>query len=611
MSDEFRDPSPLLADGSGKEAERCASAETQTTSPRITRREFLGTATAAAAIAATSAPIVLAGCAPAAAHKPAPTATPYVFSRPATFAADGTIPAALADRAATLLPAAPGIVQGITRVSTATASPDLLLTFGAAPRGYVGAAVGGSPATVFTHQRVPVDEVTADQARALLLGSIGDWQAAGAPYGLGTHPLALTGLTYPSNWAPASGVKAVASADALLNALRSTLGALALAPVEYADWTVRNLGVAGAYPAQGRGLAAGASSNPAGSFMLTLAARNDLVKRGLRVGPLAAALAPTLAQATPVIDLAAVGDIMLGRTVNTKMVAYHDYLYPYRKMHDELQSADLRVANLECTVTDSVPIPSDPYTFTFVSSARAVTGLTYAGFDALTVANNHADGSGTGALLDMLAHLRGAGIAVTGGGNTLAEARQPAVISAKGVRLAMLGYDMVPPQGSFASASGGGLAPVDLTTLPQDVAAARDQADLVIPYFHWGIEYTKDPTTDQQHVARAAIDAGADMVLGNHPHWIQGIESYKGKLIIYSFGNFIFDQNWSRPTLEGLLIHFYWRGGRLVSLRFVPTLDEDMCQPRPMSQAEAADSFARMWSGTDLLAAGQYGPEPE
>jgi poly-gamma-glutamate capsule biosynthesis protein CapA/YwtB (metallophosphatase superfamily) len=567
-------------------------------SPRLTRRKFLGVATATAAV-------TLAGCASAVVRTSAPTATPFSFAKPVSFYADETVPVTLADHAVTLLGRAAGITAGITRAASLATSPDLLLTYGSPPASYIGAAIGASPTTLFTHLRVPVDEVTANHARALLSGTLRDWQGAGAPYGLTAMPLTLAGLPYAAGWAPTASARKAANAGALLDALRTTPGALALAPVEYADWTVRNVGVDGAYAAQGRGAL---TNNPAGSFTLTLAARADLVRSGLKLAALAAALAPTLASITPVVDLAVVGDIMLGRTVNDKMVAYHDYLYPYRKTRDELLSADLRVANLECTVTDTAPIPTDPYTFTFVTSKRAVDGLVYGGFDALTVANNHADGCGPGALLDMLANLRGAGIAVTGGGSSLDEARQPAVVASKGVLIAILGYDMIPPQGAYATASSAGLAPVDLATLPHDIAAARAKADLVIPYFHWGIEYTEDPTVDQQRTARAAIDAGADMVLGNHPHWIQGIENYKGKLIIYSFGNFIFDQNWSRPTLEGLLIHLYWRGGKLVSMRFVPTLDEDMCQPRIMSQAEAVDSFARLWSATDMLASGRYGP---
>jgi poly-gamma-glutamate synthesis protein (capsule biosynthesis protein) len=97
------------------------------------------------------------------------------------------------------------------------------------------------------------------------------------------------------------------------------------------------------------------------------------------------------------------------------------------------------------------------------------------------------------------------------------------------------------------------------------------------------------------------------MVLGVHPHWVQAIEEYKGRLIIYALGNFVFDQDWSRPTLEGFLLHLYWRGTTLASARWVPVLDQDRCQPRAMTPAEAVGVFDRMWSGTDMLASGEYG----
>jgi len=231
------------------------------------------------------------------------------------------------------------------------------------------------------------------------------------------------------------------------------------------------------------------------------------------------------------------------------------------------------------------------------------------------VANNHSNGpGGHPAFSDMLKNLRANNISVIGGGDNLAEARTPSVQTIKGVKFALLGYHdfaVVPAQGPAATDSSWGLAPAKLATLPEDITAARAKADIVIPYFHWGIEYTKVPTKAQQALARAAIDAGADMVLGNHPHWTQGVEEYKGKLIIYSMGNFVFDQDWSRPTLEGMLIHFYWRGKALVGVRFVPTLDRDRCQPRIMTQAEGVGVFQRMWSGTDILASGVYGPEYE
>jgi poly-gamma-glutamate synthesis protein (capsule biosynthesis protein) len=202
-------------------------------------------------------------------------------------------------------------------------------------------------------------------------------------------------------------------------------------------------------------------------------------------------------------------------------------------------------------------------------------------------------------------------ITTCGGGSNLAEARQPAIQTVKGTRVALLGYNEIPPNGFYAGANSPGIAPVDLTTLPQDIAAARAQADLVIPFFHWGVEYTKDPTKTQQQAARLAIDAGADMVLGSHPHWVQAIESYKGRLIIYCLGNFIFDQDWSQQTVEGCMLHLYWRGATLVGMRFVPYLIEDRCQPNIIPQAQAVDIFERIWSATDMLASGRYGPEPE
>jgi poly-gamma-glutamate capsule biosynthesis protein CapA/YwtB (metallophosphatase superfamily) len=566
---------------------------------RLTRREVL----------AAAAGLALAGCASSTVtkRKATPTPAPFALGRAATLFVAGTVPPALVAPMRARLAGIAGFTE-VTLAGGLTTSPDLVLTFGALPAGFQGATAGPSPLTILTHLRVPVDGVSAAAARALLAGEMADWRAAGAPYSLPVHVFALADLPLPASLRLAAGARVLPDVPALLDALRAIPGSIAALPLEAADWSVRNLGVDGIFPAQGRGKVTTSALAP---FALQVGVAEPLAKRGLRAQPLADALAPLLAIGVPVLDLAAVGDIMLGRGVNNKMLAHGDYRYPYRQVRDELMSADLRVANLECTITDLVPVPTDPFTFNFVSARRAVDGLTFAGFSAVTVANNHAGGAGTETLADMLGTLRGHGIAATGGGAHLAAARTPALMEAQGLRVALLGYDGIPPQCPFATASSPGLAPIDLATLPGDIAAARQQADLVIPYFHWGIEYTKDPTREQQQAARAAIDAGADMVLGVHPHWVQGIESYKGRLIVYALGNFIFDQDWSRPTLEGMLLHLYWRGTTLAGLRFVPVIDEDRCQPRVMSPGEAVDVFERMWSGTDMLARGQYGPEPE
>jgi poly-gamma-glutamate synthesis protein (capsule biosynthesis protein) len=407
----------------------------------------------------------------------------------------------------------------------------------------------------------------------------------------------------------ANNVQTLATPDALLQAVRTQAGSLALVPMEMADWSVRNLGINDVYPAQGRGTGTQAPFAP---LTLRLGAANKLVARGLDMHLLGTSLTTVLAPTVPAtFDMVVAPDIILGRGVNNKMVAYNDYLYPFRKVRNEFMSADWRVANLECTITDLVPPPLDPATFTFVTAKRAVDGLVYAGIQTVSLANNHADNAGAESFLDMIHTLHEHNISTCGGGNNLAEARAPVVQTVKGTRVALLAYNEIPPGGPYADVNSPGIAPVDLTTLPQDIVAARKQADLVIPFFHWGIEYTKDPTTTQQQAARLAIDSGADMVLGSHPHWVQAIESYKGRLIIYSLGNFVFDQDWSRETLEGCMLHLYWRGTTLASIRFVPYLIEDRCQPNIISQAQAVDIFERMWSGTDMLASGRYGPEPE
>jgi poly-gamma-glutamate capsule biosynthesis protein CapA/YwtB (metallophosphatase superfamily) len=565
-------------------------------STRLTRRELL------VAAAATT----LAGCSQDTGPRATTTPkTPFALGRTATLYSDGTVPSALSNTVTQLIRDMDGIPD-VTFASSLTPAPDLILTFGKLPTGYTSATIGTSPLTVLTHLRVPVDGITTGQAQALLGGTVTDWSALGAPYSLPVHLFALQGLALPPGVPQASNAQTIASAEALLSAVRAQAGSVALVPLELADWSARNLGIDGHYPTHGD-----VTQAPFAPLTLRIGAANKLVARGLNVRDLAARLETVVAMTRPTFDMLVAGDIILGRGVNNKMVAYHDYLYPFRKVRDEFMSADWRVANLECTITDLVSPPTDPYTFTFVTSKRAVEGLVYAGIQTVSVANNHADNAGVTSFLDMLNTLHEKQITTCGGGSNLAEARQPAIQTVKGTQVALLAYNEIPPGGPYAHENSPGIAPVDLTTLPQDIAAARAQADLVIPFFHWGIEYTKDPTTTQQQAARLAIDSGADMVLGSHPHWVQAIESYKGRLIIYCLGNFVFDQDWSRETIEGCMLHLYWRGTTLAGIRFVPYLIKDRCQPNLISQAEAVDIFERMWSGTDMLASGRYGPEPE
>jgi len=128
---------------------------------------------------------------------------------------------------------------------------------------------------------------------------------------------------------------------------------------------------------------------------------------------------------------------------------------------------------------------------------------------------------------------------------------------------------------------------VDLNIVRAEIAAADKLADAVIIMFHWGNEYTHKPTARQIEIAHAAIDAGADLVLGNHAHWVQIMEQYKDRLIMYSHGNFVFDQNWSRKTSEGVIGLYQMKGEELLDYQFISVIIEHNSQPRLATENES------------------------
>ena len=293
------------------------------------------------------------------------------------------------------------------------------------------------------------------------------------------------------------------------------------------------------------------------------------------------------ARLTPdVAVLTAVGDVILGRKVDERMAKYRDYLSPFRDVAAELSAADVAVANLETPLSDRVVPSHDPKTLAFATSTRAIPGLRLAGIDAVSLANNHSLNCGPEPFVDTLAALESAGVKHFGGGRTREDARRPAIVEARGLRFAFLGYDDVAGRYYAAGERTPGIAPLDLPEVVADVRAARQVADVVVPYFHWGTEYTSVPTQRQREVAHAAVDAGAALVLGSHPHWVQAVEFHRGAFIAYSLGNFVFDQDWSTETQQGVILKTTWLNGRLVAVDFLPVRIFDQHRPRIL----AADS---------------------
>lgn len=256
----------------------------------------------------------------------------------------------------------------------------------------------------------------------------------------------------------------------------------------------------------------------------------------LRLLLLCAVLLAGAVRAEPV-NLLFAGDIMLDDGPGRTIAGGGDPLAPFAAV---LAAADYRIGNLECPVA-TVGKPLDSKIYLFRAHPR-VMGVLKGRFDALAVANNHSGDYGREAFLETLGHLQQAGIAAFGGGRNLAEAHAPLWIEKKGLRIAVLGYNEFKPRSFEAGADAPGIAWSEDSHVVADIRAARVAgADVVIPFMHWGWEREPEPTERQRTLARRMIDAGADMVVGGHPHVTQGAEHYRGRPIIYSLGNFVFD----------------------------------------------------------------------
>jgi poly-gamma-glutamate synthesis protein (capsule biosynthesis protein) len=235
------------------------------------------------------------------------------------------------------------------------------------------------------------------------------------------------------------------------------------------------------------------------------------------------------------VKLVFVGDLMLDRTPGQAIAQGYD---PFAAVGSLLGSADVAVGNLECviaTVGEKVP-----KAYNFRCNPRNVPLLARR-FAAVTVANNHAGDYGPEAFAEMLGLLEQGGLSYFGGGRTAAQAHAPLLVERNGIRLAFLGYDEVELRSYAAGPDTPGVAWSDDDQVAADIAAARAKADFVIVYPHWGLEYHREPSERQQALARKMIDAGADLVVGSHPHVTESVEYYKDRLIVYSLGNFVFD----------------------------------------------------------------------
>jgi poly-gamma-glutamate capsule biosynthesis protein CapA/YwtB (metallophosphatase superfamily) len=302
----------------------------------------------------------------------------------------------------------------------------------------------------------------------------------------------------------------------------------------------------------------------------------------------------TLPKAEP-ISIILGGDVMLGRTVETKARSEEDFSYPFRKIYQELAEADLVFVNLENPIIDNCPLTDSG--FKFCANTQLLEGLSLAGVDIVSLANNHSGNYGQDGVSQTVKFLSQNNVVATGLGEL--------VIKKIGeVKFGFLGFNLI-----YRYMTDNEL---------KLVVDSDSKVDVLIIAVHWGDEYTKNPTELQQDIAGKLVESGADVVVGSHPHWVEGMEcidtnsttsseyiqgiEYKTprrwvsydtlentnkndpcgenqKLILYSLGNLIFDQMWSEETKRGELVELIYNGAKLQEVTIIKTYMSAWAQP--------------------------------
>jgi len=273
---------------------------------------------------------------------------------------------------------------------------------------------------------------------------------------------------------------------------------------------------------------------------------------------------PSKTQEPPITSILFTGSIVPGRCVQAAIDERGNADYLYEDVHDLISEADIAVGTLNAAISDFPPHTGCIQTFVLV----------------MNVATNHIKNCGIStcgdrAFLDTMDNLNRVGILPVGAGMDIHEAMQPVVIEKNGIRFGFVSLGEIETM-AFASEDTPGIAP-----LPQDfdeaeanlqaaIRAARESADVVIAMPHWGSDYSNTPNYRQIFFDQVAVDAGADLVIGNHPHVIQGMQEIDGTPVFYSLGSFVFDQDWSLETQQGIVVVVTFQGTALKEYEIIP-----------------------------------------
>jgi len=291
--------------------------------------------------------------------------------------------------------------------------------------------------------------------------------------------------------------------------------------------------------------------------------------------------------------LIATGDVIPARYTDvTIRNRGDDYLYTVSATKEITASADLTVINLEAPLIEGCPYHDAG--FTFCGRPGFVGALQAAGVDVVTMENNHIGNYGFGAIDETVRYLEDAAL-------RWADRDSAAIVDIRGLKFGFLAFNGVGET-------------IDRAAMVAQIKALRSQVEVLAVAFHWGAEYVSLPQPapgvaedDPVEIGHLAIEAGADLVIGNHPHWVQAVEIYKGKFIAYAHGNFIFDQMWSHETRIGVIGKYTFYDDTLVDVEFIPTLIENYAQPVPMQGTERQAVLDGMKSASQELAGREVG----
>lgn len=283
------------------------------------------------------------------------------------------------------------------------------------------------------------------------------------------------------------------------------------------------------------------------------------------------------------------GDVIPARVVNIQATKFQNFVWPYAKTADIVKDADITFIDLETPLIKKCPLINDG--FKFCGSDKHIEGLLYAGVDIATLANNHIGNFGEEGVAETAKLLQENGIHTTG-------LHQPVYIDIRGMKFAFLGYNDI----GYTPES---ISDAEEEKIKKEIAQAKEHADIVIVQYHWGEEYRSQPDQRQKYLGRFTIVAGADLVIGNHPHWIQPVEMYKDKLITYAHGNFVFDQEWSLKTKQGVLGKYTFYDSQLVDVEYFPIQIENYGQPYVLTGDKKQLILDEMKNESELLRRGK------